>query len=96
MILSFARKSWQDGSIALHLLDPYNLDWALLVEQEGEEWVYFVVETQCGLFTDDLGDKVSVKIECGKTHFKALSVGETPARYDVARTMDDVLNESLL
>ena len=74
-------------------LDTYNPDWAVLVEKDGEERIYFVVETKSSLFTDDLRDKESAKIECGKAHFKALSVGETPARYVVARSLDDVLNE---
>jgi type III restriction enzyme len=73
-------------------LDTYNPDWAVLVENEGDERIYFVVETKSGLFTDDLRDKESAKIECGKAHFKALSVGEAPARYVVATSVDDVLN----
>lgn len=73
-------------------LDSYNPDWAVLVENDGEERIYFVVETKGGLFTDDLRDKESAKIECGKAHFKALEVNEAPARYVVARTLDDVLN----
>ena len=75
-------------------LDTYNPDWAVLVEKDGEERIYFVVETKNSLFTDDLRDKESAKIECGKAHFKALSVGETPARYVVARSLDDVLARS--
>ena len=73
-------------------LDTYNPDWAVLVETDGEERIYFVVETKSGLFTDDLRDKESAKIECGQAHFKALSIGETPAKYVVARSVDDVLN----
>jgi restriction endonuclease len=65
---------------------------AVLVEHDGEERIYFVIETKSSLFTDDLRDKESAKIECGKAHFKALSIGETPARYVVARSLDDVLN----
>ena len=72
-------------------LGTYNPDWAVLVEQDGAERLYFVVETKSGLFTDDLGDKESAKIECGKAHFKALEVGNSPARYVVARNLDDVL-----
>jgi type III restriction enzyme len=63
------------------------------LEKDGEERIYFVVETKSGLFTDDLRDKESANIECCKAHFKALSVGETPARYVVAWSLDDVLNE---
>ncbi len=35
-------------------LDTYNPDWAVLVETDGEERIYFVVETKSGLFTDDI------------------------------------------
>ena len=72
-------------------LGTYNPDWALLVEKDGSERLYFVVETKSGLFIDDLRDKESAKIECGKAHFKALAVGESPALFIVARTLDDVL-----
>ena len=70
-------------------LGSYNPDWAVLVEKDGGERLYFVVETKSGLFTDDLRDKESAKIECGKAHFKSLAVGENPAQYLVARTVDD-------
>jgi type III restriction enzyme len=73
-------------------LGPYNPDWAVLVEKDGAERLYFVVETKSSLFTDDLRDKESAKIECGKAHFKALEVREAPAQYIVARSVDDVLS----
>ena len=72
-------------------LGPYNPDWAVLVEKDGAERVYFVVETKSSLFMDDLRDKESAKIECGKAHFKALAVREAPAKYVVGRTLDEVL-----
>jgi type III restriction enzyme len=72
-------------------LGSYNPDWALLAEKDGAERIYFVVETKSGLFADDLRDKERAKIECGKEHFKALAVREGPARYVVARNVDDVL-----
>jgi len=73
-------------------LGSYNPDWAVLVEEDGAERLYFVVETKSGLFADDLRDKERAKIECGKAHFKALAVREAPAKYIVARTLDDVLS----
>ena len=76
-------------------LGSYNPDWAVLVEQDGDERLYFVVETKSSLFTDDLRDKESAKIECGKAHFQALAVGESPAQYVVARTVDDVLAKAM-
>jgi type III restriction enzyme len=49
-----------------------------------------VVETKSSLFTDDLRNKESAKIECGKAHFKALAVGENPARFLTAKSLNDV------
>jgi len=72
-------------------LGNYNPDWAVLVNKDGTRRLYFVVETKSSLFTDDLRNKESAKIECGKAHFKALAVGENPARYLVARSLSDVL-----
>ena len=72
-------------------LGSYNPDWAVLVEQDGAQRLYFVVETKSSLFTDDWRDKESAKIECGKAHFQALAVGENPARYVVARSLADVM-----
>lgn len=75
-------------------LGSYNPDWAVLVEEDGTQRLYFVVETKSSLFTDDLRDKESAKIECGKAHFQALGVGENPAKYVVARSLDDLLSEA--
>ena len=75
-------------------LGSYNPDWAVLVEKDGTERLYFVVETKSGLFTDDLRDKEHAKIECGKAHFKALAVGEDPAEYFAARTVEEMLTHS--
>jgi len=73
-------------------LGPYNPDWAILFDQDGTQRLYFVVETKCSLFTDDLRSKEDAKIKCGEAHFAALGVGENPARYMVATAWNDVLN----
>lgn len=75
-------------------LGSYNPDWAVLIERDGTERLYLVVETKGGLFVDDLRDKERAKVDCGKAHFKALEVHEEPARYMVARSVDDVLSTS--
>jgi type III restriction enzyme len=75
-------------------LGAYNPDWAVLVEKDGAKRLYLVVETKSSLFTDDLRDTESAKITCGQAHFKALQVREEPARYVVARSVDDVLAAS--
>ncbi len=72
-------------------LGTYNPDWAVLIEKDGVERLYFVVETKGSLFKDDLRDKEGAKIACGKAHFAALATGDNPARYVVATTLDDVL-----
>lgn len=72
-------------------LGTYNPDWAVLVEKDGAERLYFVVETKSSLFTDDLRDKESARIECGTAHFKALAVGESPAAFIQARNIDDLM-----
>ena len=75
-------------------LGTYNPDWAVLVEKDGAERLYFVVETKSSLFTDDLRDKESAKIRCGEEHFKAIGEGvENPATYIKATKLDDVLAE---
>ena len=57
-------------------LGSYNPDWAVLVEQEGEERLYFVVETKgTPLFADALRPTEQAKIDCGREHFKALDTG---------------------
>jgi type III restriction enzyme len=72
-------------------LGSYNPDWAVLVEMDGAERLYFVVETKSSLFTDDLRDREGAKIECGKAHFKALATGDNPAEFVQARNLDDVM-----
>ena len=75
-------------------LGTYNPDWAVLIETDGAERLYFVVETKGSLFKDDLRSAEGAKIECGKAHFKALAVGDNPAQYEVATTLNDLLARS--
>ena len=72
-------------------LGNYNPDWAVLIDQNGEERLYFVVETKGSLFTDDLRVGEEAKIRYGRAHFEALAVGDAPARYEVASTLDQLL-----
>jgi len=74
-------------------LGTYNPDWAVLIEQDGEERLYFVVETKSSLFTDDLRDVESGKIKCGEAHFKALQRGDNPAEFVVATKLDEVFDQ---
>ncbi|MCP3940002.1 MAG: DEAD/DEAH box helicase family protein [Desulfobacteraceae bacterium] len=53
-------------------LGSYNPDWAVLVNRDNKEKLYFVVETKGSLFVDMLRPAEQAKIDCGRKHFKAL------------------------
>ncbi|MEV5745682.1 DEAD/DEAH box helicase family protein [Microbispora rosea] len=69
----------------------YNPDWAILMGTEDGEKLYLVVETKGGLQLGDLRDKESAKIECGKAHFKAIAIGDNPAQFRTATSVEDIL-----
>ena len=72
-------------------LGGYNPDWAVLIDSESGEQLYFVVETKGSTAPADLRGNELGKINCGKKHFKALEVREPVARYEVATSLDDLL-----
>lgn len=73
-------------------LGTYNPDWAVLIEDEGGERLYFVVETKGSQFAGDLRDPERAKIACGEKHFEALEAEwEPPARYAVATSVEEFL-----
>jgi len=72
-------------------LGNYNPDWAILVEQDGTERLYFVVETKSSLFNDDLRPVEQAKIDCGTAHFSLLAKNEASLRFGRASSVDDVI-----
>ncbi len=72
-------------------LGTYNPDWAVLVENDGEEKLYFVVETKGSKWWDDLRHKEGAKIKCGEKHFGALADTGNPAKYIKATNVADML-----
>jgi type III restriction enzyme len=44
-------------------------DWAVLMEKDGAERLYFVVETKSTLHTGDMRPIEEGKITCGEAHF---------------------------
>ena len=72
-------------------LGTYNPDWAILVDVDGREKLYFVVETKGSTWLDDLRHMEAAKIECGEKHFAELSVGQNPAHYIKAASVDDMM-----
>ncbi len=72
-------------------LGIYNPDWAVLIDSDKGERLYFVVETKGSLFASDLRSVESAKIECGKAHFNALNIAESPAQYAVTTSVEKLL-----
>ena len=72
-------------------LGGYNPDWAVLIDSAEGERLYFVVETKGSADSSELRLAEEARIKCGKEHFKAIKVGEPPARYEVATRVDDLL-----
>lgn len=72
-------------------LGSYNPDWAVLVDRDGHERLYFVVETKSSLFDEDLRNSEGGKIQCGAAHFAALATGESPVIYDKFKDLDGLL-----
>ena len=71
-------------------LGSYNPDWAILLDRDGIESLYFVVETKSSLLAADLRDRERAKIQCGSAHFDALGSSGTRARFVVATQLSDV------
>jgi type III restriction enzyme len=56
-------------------IGTYNPDWAILFEQNGEQKLYFVLETKGTTDLFSLRGPEQLKIHCGEQHFKALDNG---------------------
>jgi type III restriction enzyme len=72
-------------------LGTYNPDWAILIEQDGEEKLYFVVETKSSSWWDDLRHQEGAKIKCGEKHFIAIASDPNPATYVKATSVDGLM-----
>lgn len=73
-------------------LGTYNPDWAVVVLDEGEEKLYFVVETKGSTWWDDLRHIEGAKIKCGEKHFTEIGKDiKEPARYIKAKDVDDMM-----
>lgn len=56
-------------------LGTYNPDWAVYFTKNGEEKLYFIIETKGSLNPLERKGKENLKIHCGKKHFEALDNG---------------------
>ncbi len=69
-------------------IGTYNPDWAILIEEDNEEKLYFVVETKGTLDEYQLRETERAKIKCGKKHFEALNSG---VKFKVTDTLENLL-----
>ena len=85
---NFASKFEENNDIKLYIKLPdwfkiptpignYNPDWAILIDIDGNDKLYFVLETKMGkkgqLLEEALRTSEKINIECGKKHFEALN-----------------------
>ena len=56
-------------------IGTYNPDWAVYFVKNGEEKLYFILETKGSTSFMDLRTREQLKIHCGKKHFEALNNG---------------------
>ncbi len=73
-------------------LGTYNPDWAVVIDIDGQERLYFVVETKGSLFSGDLRAREKAKIDCGREHFKAL---DTDIGFAVANDYDKFTEQAM-
>lgn len=77
-------------------LGNYNPDWAVLFEINGEEQLFFVVESKGSMGFEFLRPAEQGKIECGKAHFKELAKeSNSKVRLFYVKDKDDFMNEAM-
>jgi type III restriction enzyme len=80
---SFAQSFENNSSVKLYAklpnwfniptpLGSYNPDWAVLIEKDDQDKLYFVLETKGNILFEQLRPIENAKIECGYKHFEAL------------------------
>lgn len=81
--LSFAERLEADQDVKVYVklpgwftvptpLGDYNPDWAVVLEKNGVEKLYFIIETKGSTLFDDLRFTEDAKIRCGQKHFNSL------------------------
>jgi type III restriction enzyme len=100
---AFARELESNDAVKLYVklpgwftiptpLGSYNPDWAVLISRDGEERLYFVVETKSSLYDEDLRFKERTNMICGERHFLEIAPDNNPARFTPASSLDDVFS----
>ncbi len=71
-------------------IGTYNPDWAVLIDNDGSEKLYFVVETKGTTDINKLRPKEQQKIHCGTQHFNAIRTTNA-LKYRLATQLSDIL-----
>lgn len=71
-------------------LGTYNPDWAVFIEKNNSEKLFFVFETKGSIISEDLRAREEGKIKCGEKHFKALN---TDIEFIKTDTFDRVIEK---
>ena len=92
-----SQKSYDESPSVYLIPTPignYNPDWAILLEVDGKDKLYFVIETKSGknsqLFDEPLRASEKINIECVKKHFEALN---TNAEFKTANEFNKFIQE---
>ena len=100
---AFARELESNDAVKLYVklpgwftiptpLGSYNPDWAVLISRDGEERLYFVIETKSSLYDEDLRFKERTNMICGERHFLEIAPDNNPAHFTPASNLDDVFS----
>lgn len=73
-------------------LGTYNPDWAVVVDDGGQEKLYFVVETKGSTWWGDLRHVEGAKIKCGEKHFEEVALSDNPAKYIRVVDVEGMMN----
>lgn len=74
-------------------LGTYNSDQTVLIEDNGQKRLFFIVETKGSVWFDDLRHHEGGEIACDKEHFKAIApINDNPAKYIHATCADEVMD----
>ncbi len=71
-------------------IGAYNPDWAVLINKNGNENLYFVVETKGTTDRNKLRPEEQQKIQCGTAYFKAIRTTDA-LQYRLATHLKDIL-----
>lgn len=66
----------------------YTPDWAVLLDEDGQNKMYFIVETKGTTDPYELRENERDKIDCGKKHFKAIA---KEVKFEITNNCDDFI-----